>query len=98
LGNARLSHARAAVIQRAADLNLPVENLVSPEVIRQLTWKNPPESELERYIEEVLAAQGARPWQIAQIAPILQEPLLATEPIPAPEPPSEGESEPVEIE
>lgn len=86
LGNARLSHARAAVIARAAELNIPVENLISPEVIRQLTWKNPPDSDLEIYIEQTLALHGARPWQIAQIASILAEPMLATEPPPVPDP------------
>ena len=98
LGNARLSHARAAVITRASELNLPVENLVSPEVIRQLTWKSPPESELEIYIEETLALHGARPWQIAQIAPVLKEPLLATEPLVVPEPTAEEPAEAVESE
>jgi len=98
LGNARLSHARAAVITRASELNLPVENLVSPEVIRQLTWKNPPESEVELFIEETLALHGARPWQIAQIAPVLKEPLLATEPLVVPEPTPEEPTEAVEGE
>ncbi|HEY4898466.1 MAG TPA: HRDC domain-containing protein [Candidatus Nanopelagicaceae bacterium] len=78
LGHARLSHARAAVQQRAAELEMPVENLVSPEVIRQLVWKNPPDDGLEQYIEEVLAQNGARAWQIAQIAPLLGQPMLAT--------------------
>ncbi len=98
LGNARLSHARAAVIKRAGELDLPVENLISPEVIRQLTWKNPPESELELYIEETLASHGARPWQIAQIAPVLTEPLLATEPLVVPEPAAEEAPEAAEGE
>jgi ribonuclease D len=98
LGNARLSHARAAVIKRAGELDLPVENLISPEVIRQLTWENPPESELELYIEETLASHGARPWQIAQIAPVLTEPLLATEPLVVPEPAAEEAPEAAEGE
>ena len=79
LGHARLSHARAAVINRAKELDLPVENLVSPEVIRQLVWKNPPESDLELYIEQLLATHGARSWQIREITPVLNEPMLATE-------------------
>lgn len=99
LGHARLSHARAAVKQRALELDLPVENLVSPEVIRQLVWKNPPESQLEIYIEQLLALHGARPWQIHQIAPILLAPLLATEPLVIPEPlvEIEGEGEETQI-
>ena len=81
LAHARLSHARAAVIERAEQLNMPVENLISPEVIRQLVWKNPPESGLQSYIEDLLAQNGARPWQIEQIASVLLESLLATEPL-----------------
>src|ERR1019366_2620815 len=84
LGHARLSHARAAVQQRAAELEMPVENLISPEVIRQLVWKNPPDDGLEQYIEELLAQNGARPWQIAQIAPLLGQPMLETVALPAP--------------
>ena len=86
LGNARLSHARAAVLHRAAELELPVENLISPEVIRQLVWKNPPESELERYIENLLLENGARSWQVEQISALLVDPMLAKEPLPPPPP------------
>jgi ribonuclease D len=81
LAHSRLSHARAVVIKRAEQLDMPVENLISPEVIRQLVWKNPPESGLDRYIEDLLAQNGARPWQIEQITPLLMEPMRATEPL-----------------
>jgi len=99
LGNARLSHARAAVIARAAELEIPVENLISPETIRQLVWKNPPESNLESYIQELLSQHGARSWQVDQITPVLMEPMLATEPVVIPEPiepAAEVESTPAE--
>ncbi len=81
LAHARLSHVRAAVIERAHQLQLPVENLVSPEVIRQLVWKDPPQSELEKYVKEMLAIHGARPWQIENISTVLLEPMLAREPL-----------------
>ena len=96
LGHARLTHARAAVIQRAQDLDLPVENLISPEVIRQLAWRNPPESEIERYIESTLLAHGARLWQIKEITPVLVEPMRATQPLLLPDPPADSESAPEE--
>jgi len=91
LGHARLTHARAAVIERAAELEMPVENLISPEAIRQLVWKNPPTSELEGYIEQLLESSGARSWQIAQIKDVLVQPLLETEPLVTPEPPAAEE-------
>lgn len=86
LGHARLTHARAALIARAAELEMPVENLISPEVIRQLSWKSPPESELELYIAASLLAQGARHWQVEQITSLLIEPMRALEPLPIAEP------------
>lgn len=93
-GHARLTHARAAVIELAKELDLPVENLISPEAIRQLSWKNPPESEIESYIENTLRSHGARPWQIAQITPILVEPMQATEPLVVPDPPPDPTPDP----
>ena len=95
LAHARHSHARVAVTQLAADLNLPVENLISPETLRQLVWKNPPAAELsllEKYIEQELLTLGARPWQVSQVVPVLIEPLLQTEPLATPEAASETPS------
>jgi len=93
LGHARLTHARAAVIALAGELEIPVENLISPEVIRQLVWKNPPESDLESYIKELLVLHGARNWQIDQITPVLIEPMKTTEPLVIPEAPESTEPE-----
>jgi ribonuclease D len=77
-------------------LDIPVENLISPEVIRQLVWKNPPTSQLESYIQDLLKTNGARKWQIDQIKEILVQPLLETEPLVVPEPPTVEESEAAE--
>ena len=92
LGHARLTHARAAVIERAGELDLPVENLISPEVIRQLAWRSPPESELELYIESTLLAHGARLWQIREVTPVLLQPMRATEPLLVPDPPADSDA------
>jgi ribonuclease D len=81
LGHARLSHARAAVLTLAHELELPAENLVSPEVIRQLVWRTPPTEGLSEYIKTTMAAHGARPWQISELLPHLLQPLLETEPL-----------------
>jgi ribonuclease D len=69
---------------RAAELNIPVENLISPEVLRQLAWKNPPPGALEEYIQETLELNGARSWQIAEIASLLIAPMLESEPLATP--------------
>ena len=89
LGYARLSHARAAIIARAAELDMPVENLLSPDALRKLVWPNPPkglaESDYHAYIEAQLLEVGARPWQVAEVSSVLIGPLGATEPLPVPE-------------
>jgi len=50
IAHARLTHARAAVVTLAEELNMPPENLVSPEVIKKLCWSAP--TDFETGIEE----------------------------------------------
>jgi ribonuclease D len=75
----RLARTRAAVGTVAAEHGLPVENLLSPELLRRLTW-NPPEPTAEA-VGGALAAGGARPWQVqltaGSIAAALIEPIAA---------------------
>jgi ribonuclease D len=70
---ARLSAARSDLAARATDLNLPVENLLTPDYVRRLMWE-PPEVE-ERELEEALAQRlrgfGAREWQVELTAELL---------------------------
>jgi len=92
LGYARLTHARAAVIERAHELGMPAENLISPEAVRQVMWETPEADADLRYIEEKLRGAGAREWQIHEIGPSLLRPLFETIALsPAPEPQPEGE-------
>ncbi|MEI6763353.1 MAG: HRDC domain-containing protein [Actinomycetes bacterium] len=94
-GYARLTHARAAVIERAEELGIPAENLISPEAVRQAMWHNPESGDGRSYIEEKLRAAGARSWQIENVAEFLVAPLHETEPLPAPvAPEAEPASEP----
>ncbi|QEV55245.1 ribonuclease D [Streptomyces platensis] len=72
---ARLSAARAAVTALAEELNLPQENLITPDTVRRLCWEPPAEPTREA-VAEVLSGHGARAWQIEQVAPILTEALL----------------------
>jgi ribonuclease D len=92
IGYARLTHARAAITSRAEELNMPIENLLSPDILRKLCWPTPPEEFTISYIEETLAGAGARDWQIAQTANLLVDPLLQVEPLVVPEAP-EGETQ-----
>jgi len=72
---APFTHARAAVELRAAELNIPVENLISPEVIRKLVWK------LSTDVAKDALELGARPWQVAEIADLVSAALLEREPL-----------------
>ena len=81
LGYARLSHARAGVAALALELDLPIENLITPELVRKLCWELPrnKESDYEIYVAEQLKQMGARDWQISQVAPIIAQALPQTE-------------------
>ena len=64
---ARLSHARAALKERAEKLNLPVENLLTPDYVRRLLWEPPAaadSAELADLVAARLTELGARPWQV----------------------------------
>src|ERR1035438_5891251 len=60
---ARLTAARTAVTTIAEDNRLPIENLISPDAVRRLSW-DPPEPCDEQTVAQALASYGARPWQI----------------------------------
>jgi ribonuclease D len=76
-----LSHARFEMSLKAEELELPVENLLTPEHLRQICWQLPDPSEVERILGEL----GARPWQIEIAAPILISALAQSEPLEVPE-------------
>ncbi|AOP49264.1 3'-5' exonuclease [Streptomyces lydicus] len=73
---ARLSAARASVTALAERLNLPQENLITPDTVRRLCWE-PPAAPTEESVAAILAGHGARRWQIEQVAPLLTEALRA---------------------
>lgn len=67
---ARLEAARAGVSAQAEELNLPSENLITPEVIRRVVWHNPKDlAELEVLFED----HRVRTWQRDLVRPILTQ-------------------------
>lgn len=63
----RLKLARAALDEHAQSLNMPLENLLTPEYLRRVAWESPTSgAELSRDVAERLTSLGARPWQIGQ--------------------------------
>jgi ribonuclease D len=70
---ARLAAARTGLAELSERLAIPVENLMTPDLVRRVLWRPPTTSELPAR----LAAGGARPWQIDLVAPILVASLTA---------------------
>ncbi|WP_168581379.1 HRDC domain-containing protein [Gephyromycinifex aptenodytis] len=66
---ARLTQARAELMQFAEDRHVPVENLLTPDLLRRVLW-NPPGTD-EAVIDTALQAGGARAWQRGIAAPII---------------------------
>jgi ribonuclease D len=81
---APLTHARSRLTEKAAELAIPLENMITPEFVRRVCWSAPKGS-----VAQALATLGARSWQIEIAAPILESALLETEPLA--EPVIEGE-------
>lgn len=58
----RLTRVRAALTEIAEKVDVPLENLLTPEYVRRLAWR-PPEPVTESTVDEELTRYGARPWQ-----------------------------------
>ena len=76
---ARLSTVRALLATLAADLHLPVENLLTPDSMRRLMWE-PPTTDSPDDLADAVAVRlreyGARAWQIELTAPLLLDAIL----------------------
>lgn len=86
---APLTHARAAIQLIAIEYSIPVENLISPELVRRINWSPPAQSSSirdEASVRSSLAALGARSWQIDLVAGALADALLMREALTVEEP------------
>jgi ribonuclease D len=68
----RLKRARAAVTARAEELNIPLENMLTPDTLRRVAWAPPAEITAET-IGDALAEHDARPWQVAVTAQLIAQ-------------------------
>ncbi|MER5827579.1 ribonuclease D, partial [Streptomyces mirabilis] len=71
---ARLSAARAAVSALAEQLNMPQENLITPDTVRRVCWEPPAGADAES-VSAALAGYGARAWQVELVTPVLVDAL-----------------------
>ncbi|MER8105132.1 ribonuclease D [Kitasatospora sp. NPDC094016] len=67
---ARLSGARAAVADLAERHNLPAENLITPDLVRRVSWE-PPADPAADGVAAALRRLGARQWQVDLVAPVV---------------------------
>ncbi|MEV6223969.1 ribonuclease D [Nocardia fluminea] len=82
---ARLTTARGAMGELSTEHSIPVENLLSPDLVRRLCWDGLPDyknvgtpEELSARIEAFLLAGGARRWQRTLAVPALTKALTPT--------------------
>lgn len=76
--HARLIPAREAMNSLAAALDVPAENLLTPDYWRLVCWQPPPEVTPES-VDAMLAGLGARPWQRELTAAPLAEAIGDTD-------------------
>jgi ribonuclease D len=74
----RLICTRHNLTEVAKSLEIPLENLVSPETIRQICWIERDSAELDEIIRE-LNSFNARDWQIELIASVMVESIRTSQ-------------------
>jgi ribonuclease D len=70
--DARLRLAKVSLSDVAERMEMPVENLLTPDHLRRVAW-HPPAEPTAEHIAEALAALGARPWQLEATAQIIAD-------------------------
>ncbi|MCP9624359.1 ribonuclease D [Nocardia otitidiscaviarum] len=78
---ARLQRARAAMTDLSGEVSIPVENLLTPDLLRRMCWDGLPRTAANgdgaAVIDDYLSAGGARPWQRELTVPRLATALFA---------------------
>jgi ribonuclease D len=73
----RLARARAGLAEVSRRRAVPVEQVLAPDVVRQLAWR-PPQPSTPDTVATRLRALGARPWQVDLTVPLLVAALDGT--------------------
>ncbi|WP_374202532.1 HRDC domain-containing protein [Curtobacterium sp. VKM Ac-2922] len=72
----RYKGARAAVTAVAEQLDVPLENLLTPDTLRTIAWE-PPAAVDTASVGAALAALDARPWQVEATAGVIADAFTA---------------------
>lgn len=78
---ARLRTARPRLVELGEQLNIPMENLLTPDFLRRAAW-HPPEPLSDAALAGQLRALGARNWQIALTVPVIEPAFRDPDPLP----------------
>jgi ribonuclease D len=77
----RLKTARAAVTEVATEKSIPVENLLTPELLRRLAWSPPAPADVQA-VTATLREYGAREWQLDATAQVIADAFVeASQPV-----------------
>lgn len=77
---ARLQTAKPRIAAVAEKLNMPMENLLTPDYLRRLAWRPPAPIDLDS-VSAALTGLGARRWQIEHVAAVLTVAFLDPDPL-----------------
>lgn len=78
----RLELARKEMTELSERVNVPLENLLTPDTLRRVLWTPPRTREPGALLDDVtalLSGYGARGWQIALTAPLIAHAVLDAE-------------------
>jgi ribonuclease D len=78
--NRRLTVVRPRIAELSESLNIPLENLLTPSLLRSLAWA-PPDALTVDSVSSALAQGGARAWQIAACAELICDSFVDAESI-----------------
>lgn len=76
--DARLRAAKARLVELADAQGMPLENLLTPDLLRRVAWRPPAELTAE-LIGQALTELGARPWQVDSSAQQIAEAFVEAE-------------------
>lgn len=76
----RLQTCRNRLARVARNQQMPLENLLLPETLREICWR-PPEPITPDSVERRLADLGARPWQVQATSAVITVALLDPDPL-----------------
>ncbi len=77
---ARLATARTRLAALSEEVNIPAENILTPDFLRRICWRPPAELTVDG-IATALSELGARPWQVEKMAPLLCEAFSSPDPL-----------------